>query len=455
MEIEFNTNGNTKQKQCAAAWIEPGVTEVLYGGAKGGAKSYTGCSLIFGDALMYPETHYFIARESLNSLRKYTVPSIYEVFKDWNLHNKYVTYNGMDNYWTLYNGSKVYFLEGKELPSDPIYERFGSMQNTRGWIEEGGEFSLEAKQNLQASIGRWKNDVYNLPGKLLITFNPSKNFLYEDYKNFKEGKLPEHKRFIQAYPHDNKKLPAGYVDNLYKILSPNQIERLIKGNWEYDDDPLVMMDYGKILELFTNTFIEGTGQMYLSADIAYEGSDLFVIGIWNGLQLVKVEAFDKCDETRVSKVINDLRVKNKIPLGNVIYDADGLRTFVKHSASSGYLNGAVHFHNNGQVLNKENYYNLKSQCYFKLAELANTNKIYIADRIFKKQIIEELEQIRKIEHADDGKLRVEKKDDLKERLRRSPDFADMLMMRMFYELKPRFKQSFGTVEGRVYEYAQR
>jgi hypothetical protein len=33
-------------------------------------------SLIFGDALIYPETHYFIARQELIDLRKFTIPTI-------------------------------------------------------------------------------------------------------------------------------------------------------------------------------------------------------------------------------------------------------------------------------------------------------------------------------------------------------------------------------------------
>ena len=32
--------------------------------------------LIFGDAFLYPGTHYFISRKHLNDLRKYTIPSI-------------------------------------------------------------------------------------------------------------------------------------------------------------------------------------------------------------------------------------------------------------------------------------------------------------------------------------------------------------------------------------------
>jgi hypothetical protein len=36
-----------------------------FGEAKYGGKTYLSCSLIFGNALIYPETHYFIARKAL------------------------------------------------------------------------------------------------------------------------------------------------------------------------------------------------------------------------------------------------------------------------------------------------------------------------------------------------------------------------------------------------------
>jgi hypothetical protein len=444
MKLPFDTFGNEKQKECATAWgLNKEVSEIIYGGSKGSAKSYTGCSLIFGDALTYDGTFYFIARKKLNDLRKYTIPSIYEVFEHWGLdHTEYMTFNGQDSVFELNNGSKVFLIDAAYQPSDKLYARFGSMQMTRGWIEEGGEFESDAKTNLSASVGRWENKKYDLAPKVLITCNPSKNFLYDDYKANKEGKLPTHKKFIQALPDDNKKLPDGYLENLHRILDKNAKERLLYGNWEYDDDPLTMMDYDKILELFTNTFIQPTPDKYLIADIAYEGSDLFVIGYWEGLVLQHIEAIEKCDELHIGKTINDLRVKYSVPLGNVLYDADGLKKFVVQSAKTGLLNGAKQFHNGGKALNGENYYNLKSQCYFKAAELINNNKIFINFRDYRDQIIKECEQIKQLPLPDDGKLRVEKKADLKLRLGHSPDFFDMLAMRCFFEIKPVHQTTF-------------
>ncbi len=438
MEITLNVNGNSKQLQASRAWINDFTTDIVYGGSKGSGKSFLGCSLILGDALIYPGTHYFIARKKLNDLRKFTIPSLYEVLEIWGINSNYFTYNGQDNFFEFYNGSKIFLLDAAFQPGDPNYARFGSMQMTRGWIEEAGEFELAAKNNLAAAVGRWKNDKYNLTRKLLQTCNPAKNYLYSDYyKPFKDGTLATWKMFIQALPSDNKRLSKGYLEHLQNTLSANEKERLLMGNWEYEDDPLKLFsDYNKILETFTNEFIGATLPTYLTADIAYQGSDLFVMGVWYGLVLEHVTAIDKIDETQVSRKIHELRLKHRVPLGNVIYDADGLKTFVKQAGKEGHLKGAVEFHNNAKPFHDEKFFNLKAQCYFRLADMVEKNQIYIRTPDYRKQIIEELEQIKKRERKDDNEPhRLEKKADLKLRLGRSPDFADMLMMRMYPEVK--------------------
>jgi phage terminase large subunit len=80
MKLIFDTNGNEKQKDMARAWLDPSITDIVYGGSKGSGKSYGGVNLIFGDAFLYPETHYFIARKKLNDIRKFTIPTIHEVW---------------------------------------------------------------------------------------------------------------------------------------------------------------------------------------------------------------------------------------------------------------------------------------------------------------------------------------------------------------------------------------
>jgi hypothetical protein len=430
LKLTFDTKGNEKQKECARQWINPQVTDIAYGGSKGSAKSFTGCSLIFGDAFMYPETSFFIARKKLNDLRKFTIPSIHEVFGIWGISNQYYNFNAQDSVFTLYNKSKVYLLEAKYMPSDPLFYRLGSMQMTRGWIEEAGEFPEAAKNNLMASIGRWKNDTYNLAPKLLQTCNPSKNYLYKDYyKKNKEGNLESWKRFIQALPTDNKMLTKEYLENLDRTLNANEKQRLLYGNWEYDDDPTVLCEYESIVNLFTNDFPSLSGDKYITCDVARLGSDKIVVGLWNGWR-VKIYSFNKKLITESYNFIDALRKEHNIPTSKIICDEDGVGGgLVDMLRCKGFVN-------NSRALKGQNYENLQAQCAFMLAEKINTNGIYIESKDTKEQedIIEELEQLKQKNMDVDGKKGIIGKDKVKELIGRSPDYRDMLLMRMWFTL---------------------
>jgi phage terminase large subunit len=439
--LSFDTHDNLKQKEACKYYIDNTTDEIIYGGSKGSGKSYLGCSLIFGDALMYPGTHYFIAREALNDLRKYTIPSIHEVFQHWGLNSNYYTYNGQDNVFNLHNGSKVFLLEAKYYPSDPLFERFGSMQMTRGWIEEAGQVCEDAKNNLSASIGRWKNDEYTLRGKLLLTCNPAKNFLYKDYKEHRDGILPPWKKFIQALPSDNKMISKGYLEHLERTLSPNQKQRLLHGNWEYDDDPAALCEYEKIVDLFTNDFNELEGKKYITCDVARFGSDKIRIGLWNGFK-VKVFSFEKQSIVESYQCVDRLRKEYSVPLHNVLADEDGVGGgLVDMLKCKGFIN-------NSKALKGENYTNLQAQCAFKMAERINRNGIFIDIQEGSEQqlIIEELEQLKQKDVDADGKKGIVSKDVVKSIIGRSPDYRDMLLMREWFELTSTgdFDYSFGS-----------
>lgn len=433
MVLQFDTHGNEKQKQAARNWLDESTTEIVYGGSKGSGKSYLGVALNFGDALIYPDTHYFIARKKLNDLRKFTIPSIHEVLEHWGVSQKYYKFNGQDNLYNLYNGSKVYLLEAKFMPSDPMYQRFGSMQMTRGWIEEAGEFEIEAKMNLAASIGRWNNDKYNLYPKLLMTCNPSKNFLYKDfYKPFREGTLQPHQIFVQALPTDNKKLDKNYLENLERILSSNEKDRLLYGNWEYDDDPMALCEYDAILDLFNNIHVSG-GRKYITVDAARFGSDKAKIGIWEGWRLIEVISMDISKTTEISEICREKMKQYGIPKRQVICDEDGVGGGIVDQL------GCKGFVNNSKALDEDNdkvnYYNLQSQCCFKTAKLINNSGIWIKAKISEKdkeEIIEEFEQLKR--EDSEGKLKILPKDKIKSLIGRSPDWRDMIMMRMWFDI---------------------
>jgi phage terminase large subunit len=98
----------------------------------------------------------------LIDLRKFTIPTIYEVFQKWGLKvDDYMSFNGQDSCFNLKNGSKVFLISCRDIPSDPLYERFGSMQMTRGWIEEAGE--SDAKRNILGTAEAGAGSVTEKP----------------------------------------------------------------------------------------------------------------------------------------------------------------------------------------------------------------------------------------------------------------------------------------------------
>ncbi len=331
------------------------------------------------------------------------------------------------------------------MPSDPLYERFGSMEFTRGFIEEAGEFDLPAKNNLSASIGRWKNDHYNLTRKLLQTGNPSKNYTYRDYYiPFRNGTLKPHQKFIQAFIQDNHMIDKGYYEQLDQSLSTNEKQRLLFGNWEYDDDPSALIQYEKILDIFTNTHVPA-GDRFITSDIARLGGDKIVIIEWDGWR-GKVKHYSKQTLDVTTTQISAAMMRNSTGKSGTLLDSDGMgggpvdmlgvKGFVNNSRAIPIPGGE--FDSKGNPI-PENFDNLKSQCYFKLAERINKNGLYLECETeeVKQWIIEELEQVKQKSLDSDMKKGVMPKDKIKELIGRSPDFSDTIMMREYFELKPK------------------
>lgn len=432
-----------KQENAVYYLKDQTTEELIYGGGAGGGKSKIGVLFCIEMCLKYPGVRGVMGRAKLKSLKETTLNTFFETTTYLKLNDQYI-YNQSSGIIKWNNGSEILLKDLFHYPSDPEFDSLGSLEITFAFVDECSQVSYKAWQILKSRI-RYKLNEYGLMPKILGTCNPSKNWTYTEFYNPSlNGELRESRKFIQALPKDNPHLPESYINTLLG-LDPASKKRLHDGDWNFDDNPYALFEYSNILGIFTNEFIKPTNENYMTCDIAYTGSDIFVIGIWSGMVLKKIIAIDKIDDVLVSKKIHELRLEYRVPIKNLVYDADGLQTFTRHASRNGNLVGAVNFHNGGKPIyiqnqdekNVENFKNLKAQCYYYLSEAVKDNTIYIQDLTYKKQIIEELEQINRLPMDDEGKYCLEKKDDLKQRLGRSPDFADMIMMRMFFELTPK------------------
>ena len=433
---QINSKPTLKQYQAWEKLNDNETRYIVFGGAAGGGKSWLICEWLLKGCIIYPGSKWFIAREELKRLMGSTYITWLKVCSFHNIPKESWTLNGMYNYIEFVNGSRIDLLDVKFLPSDPLYERFGSLEYTGGAIEEAGEIDFLAFDVLKSRIGRQLNKEFNIPSKILITCNPKKNWLYQlIYKPFKNKELSKEYAFIQALHGDNKHTAEDYGKNLAQITDKSNRERLMYGNWEYDDDPNTLINYDALIDLFTNTVPEDRNK-YLTADIARFGQDKTVIYLWEGFKVYKHFTYIKQGIDKTITEIRTLLENEMIPYSHAIVDEDGVGGGVVDS-----LKGIKGFVNNSSALEsnklRQNYANLKTQCLYLLADKINNRGIRIAsyDEQMKQQLIEELEQVKTKDLDKEGKLKLMPKEEIKEKLGRSPDYSDSLMMRMYFELQ--------------------
>lgn len=273
----------------------------------------------------------------------------------------------------------------------------------------------------------------NAPCKLIGNFGGISNWVHKlkekaatdkNYEYFKitcwdaiaEGIIDE-EEVLQA----KKDLPEKIFKELYEAEASE------------DDGQLIANE--SIMKVFSNTHVE-SGVKYITADIARLGKDKTVIKLWDGWRVEKIIEMATSTVNESVAAINSLAAENNVNRSNIIVDEDGVGGGVKD-----YLD-CIGFVNNSKPIKvkgkEENFSNLKSQCYYKLAEIINRNEIYInCDEKQEQYITEELEMIRLAKEVDASKITLLSKDEIKKKIGRSPDYSDALMMRVYFELKQR------------------
>jgi phage terminase large subunit len=429
-----------KQTQALDILEDSETNELEFGGGAGGGKSALGCYWQLKRRFKYPGTRGLIGRATLKTLKETTLVTLFEVAEKQGLKaGSHFKYNGQSNQIDFPNGSTILLKDLYQYPADPNFDELGSLEITDAFIDEANQ-TTEKARNIVKSRVRFRLDEYGLIPKCLYTCNPSKNWVYNDfYKPHRDGELPKNKKFIQSLIDDNPFISKHYRENLLQ-LDENSKQRLLYGNWEYDNDPATLIRYEKILDCFTNDFASIGGPKFITCDVARFGNDRTVIGLWSGWR-VKLFVYKGISVQETANKIKDLQKNSSVSASNTIADEDGVGGgVVDILGCKGFVNNSKPLPN-PITLEDENYSNLKSQCYFRLAERINKGGLYIAceDIGIKADIIQELEQVKQYNMDKDGKKQVLPKDKVKEVIGRSPDFSDTLMMREWFELAPKFK----------------
>jgi len=438
---EGNPVEHKKQREALQVLTSNKYSKFLYGGGAGSAKSWTGCCWILFMCILYPNTRWFVARNELKDI----VDSVYVTFtKVCRLYGfSDYKFNAVKNFIQFGNGSHINFIEIKYKPSDPEFQDLGSTEYTGGWIEEGGEVNETGARVIGTRVGRHMNIEYKLKGIIFITCNPAQNWLKLDfYDKWVRGILEKGYKYLPALVTDNPFIPPDYVESLRELAKTSQslFQRLFKGDWNYVDSPNALVDRDMLDAIFDNDHVP-EGVYFMTIDAARYGSDKAVIGVWSGWQLIEVVEFAMSSTTDIEHAIRMLRIKYRIAKTRCIVDSDGV--------GGGVMDGAKikGFSNNGRPMKEKgelpNYRNLQVQCLYLLARKINEGGLWINCDLSNEQkthITQELFQIQS-NNRNDRKLDCKPKAQIKEDIGRSPDYRDMMFMRVWFELKS-FKPKF-------------
>lgn len=435
---------------------ESDVTELLYGGAKGSAKSVLGCLWQIERRMKYPGSKSIIGRSELGKLKKSTMPTLFEwMHRLGMVAGKHYRYNGQDLFIRFINGSEIHFFDLFDYPSDPDFTRFGGVEVMDVFVDEAAEVSGKCVSILKTLCRKHLRDfcrhcghheprlddlkVWNckgcgketggLPIKLLMSCNPAKGWLYNDfYLPNKNNELPPHRAFLPALPDDNPYLSQEYIAEL-DALDEYDKQRLRYGNWEYDDDEGKMFDTHNLLACFReDNLLRGT--KHITADVARFGRDRTIIIVWDGFVIVEVSELFRSPVNEVANRIKQLQQVHGVTLKNIIVDEDGIGGGVVDIIKcTGFINGSKPV--------DPAYQNIKAQCYYLLAnKIVQGGIAFTGAMNLKDEIVRQFEQIKRHRPQADGKLNVTPKEEIKRKYGASPDHADAIMMRMYYAVYP-------------------
>lgn len=276
---------------------------------------------------------------------------------------------------------------------------------------------------------------------------------------FISGNIYDNQLFIAADP--------SYLGNLLS-LRPEEKARLLGGNWKISLDGLMLCDPQAITSIFTNYPEQAKEPVrVITCDAARFGRDLCVILVWKGWEIVQTIIIKKSDVHRVVQIIEAMRAQFSVPKHRVIVDQSGVGGGTV--ALGGYtgFNGGAAALKDQETRKVENYEHLKTQCYYRFCERrintgqfrwsissenciiyddvnitpSRTTKIMLAGRLLdvRDLIQADFRSCKRRETANEGtdKIKFITKEEQKNALGRSPDFADAAMMREYIELLPK------------------
>lgn len=281
-----------------------------------------------------------------------------------------------------------------------------------------------------------------------LTFNPiaKENWIH---RLFFEQQLYDVFALRTTY-RDNAFLPEDIAAQYEALKKTNPDEYRIYGEGEWgslDDMESRLFRDESIEDLFTNGGFLPDGDRYITADVAFTGADMFVVMAWSGWKVLDIRVFPRTEGDEVVSKIQAIANEFGVPGQRVAFDAGGVGIGLR-----GFLRSAVPFVGAAsplddapdktdaqrRILPRPAFRNLRAQAYHYAAQKVNDCEAAFLPKSvhLQNQLAQELRSIRRMDTPDGGKYQIVPKEQIKDRIGRSPDYADCFSMRAVFDLQP-------------------
>lgn len=416
-----------KQTQAWDMLNDPAVSELLYGGAKGGGKSVFACYWALSRSLEIIEEFNLERKQQASPLpvgfmgRKQSIDFKTTTLDTWRRFVPPQLYVIREQAQEIIIRGLVKIRYGGLDRSEDV-QKFNSAEYAFIVIDQAEETTRDDISVLRASL-RLIIDGKKPQYKALFTANPRDCWLRDDFVY----KPRDDQRFVPALPTDNPHLDASYIRTLENAFKhrPELLRAYLHGEWDcFEVDNQVIRR--KWLEEAALRRVHTTYPRRLVAcDIAREGDDETVIYCMEETEIVRRDVFGQRDSHFIQNVLF-LRQKW---LGGALVAIDGTGGWGAGPTDNLRSMGVtvLEFVASRAADDKERYYNLRAQAWWEAAEMFSDGTVCLhdADEELLRQLTIPTYDFR------NGRILIEDKKDIKKRIGRSPDHADAYIIGLY------------------------
>jgi len=421
VKIDFNPTLTEKQTT-AWDWLEKAnIDELLYGGAKYGGKSWFLSTWCYQHACDFAKKHNipqsdkplpigFLGRKVAKNFRDTTLETWFKTIPA----GGYVAKGNpvdliIDNRVKIHTGG----LDNRET-----INKFNSAEYAFFAIDQAEEVTKDDIALLRAAtFGRLVVNGQAINGKGLFTANPRKCWLKEEFID----NPTKARKFVPALPTDNPYCTQKYIDNLKDAFRhrPELLKAYLYGSWdELGAANQIILDSWVVRAMKAPTLLAGT---VISCDVARFGDDKTIIYVFEGTEIIERVEMGYSRTTDVSDALTDLSRRHNHC--QIVVDEIGIGGGVIDEL---HKNGrrVISFNSANKAEEPDKFYNLRAEAWWELGQHFAHGEIGCRNMTenLRQELTEPCYDLR------NGRVLIEPKEDIKERLGRSPDEADCYVM---------------------------